>query len=116
MDTTPLEPDRPPADHSPRRISAADADALRIAFEHVFHDDRPDKRPESEDELRLVLRDACVRARQQNVRAEQLLVSIKQIWAALPAPRIQADTTATDSALARVVSLCVDEYYGAADS
>lgn len=58
-------------------------------------------------ELRRALRIACVKARLQRVRAEQLLVDLKSVWMTLP-PML---STRTEARLNQIVSACIDEYY-----
>jgi hypothetical protein len=52
----------------------------------------------------------CERARRDGIRAEHLLVVLKESWRELPEradlPRFEAD-----EALGRVVSACINEYY-----
>ena len=55
------------------------------------------------------LREACDRARKDNLRAEQLLLVLKETWRALPETRrLRLDG---DLMLARIVSACIGEYY-----
>ncbi|MDQ2767562.1 MAG: hypothetical protein M3Y30_10440 [Gemmatimonadota bacterium] len=58
-------------------------------------------------DLRKALRVSCAKARLQRVRAEQLLVDVKQVWKTLPSML----STRTEEHLNRIVSACIDEYY-----
>jgi hypothetical protein len=117
MDATPHDAERTHVDSMPRRLSAHDAHVLRAAFDRAFGSGTAAKQGRvSDDELRLALREACTQAHRQNVPAEQLIISIKQIWADLPAARTWATADAPEDLLGHVVSLCVDEYYGSSDS
>ena len=61
--------------------------------------------------LRESMRRICVLAHARDVRVEQLLVLIKESWFELPEPeRILRDHSG--DVLARVITLCIDEYYG----
>ena len=58
-------------------------------------------------DLRKSLRIACAKARLQRVRAEQLVVDLKQLWMTIP----MVTSTRTEERLHRIVSACIDEYY-----
>lgn len=62
---------------------------------------------EIDADLRKALRVACAKARLQRVRAEQLLVDLKQLWMTLPTTL----SMRTEARLNRIVSACIDEYY-----
>jgi hypothetical protein len=64
-------------------------------------------RAEIDVDLRRALRVACAKARLQRVRAEQLLIDLKQVWVAIPAML----STRTEERLNQIVSACIDEYY-----
>ena len=51
-------------------------------------------------------------ARRHRLRAEQLLILIKEACAALPEARELQATPAGSDILAQVISMAVDEYYG----
>ena len=63
-------------------------------------------------ELRASLRQICADARHAGLRAEQLLVLIKEVWSGLPPGIARAPSVHGDERLNFVVSTCVDEYYG----
>lgn len=60
--------------------------------------------------LRDSMRRVCILAHARDLRPEQLLILVKQAWFELPEPqRILRDHTG--DVLARVITLCIDEYY-----
>ena len=75
--------------------------ASRLAFEGEF--DRLTLR----DELRAV----CAAAKLRGVQAEQVLIAVKEIWAALPTARESAQNTSGNPILSQVVTMTLDEYY-----
>lgn len=88
---------------------------LRSRLESVFQDVRAqnaDAAPEQRRELRAALREVCADAKRAGLRAEQLLVLIKEVWSALPAGISRVQTMRGDERLNYVISTCVDEYYG----
>ena len=64
----------------------------------------------SEDGTRAALRELCDAARGAELRAEQLLILLKEVWRDLPEARLAAydDGRAT---FTRLVTLCIREYY-----
>ncbi len=89
----------------PTDLPAAAADVLRQAL-------RAGAAPQSGDgTLRSALRQLTEQARHRGLRAEQLVVVLKQEWAALPEIRDMPAGRQRSEALARVVSLCIEEYY-----
>ena len=69
--------------------------------------------PISTPQMRRALRLLCEDARRRGVRAEQLVVVIKQAWASLPETRWRPGDDRGAVILERVVSLCIEEYYAA---
>jgi hypothetical protein len=63
-------------------------------------------------ELRAALRQVCTDARHSGLRAEQLLVLIKDVWSGIPAGISRVTSMHGDERLNYVISTCVDEYYG----
>jgi hypothetical protein len=61
--------------------------------------------------LRSELRAVCAEARRLDMRAEQLVVVIKEVWNSIPAARSHARPADAQSLLSRVVSYAVDEYF-----
>ena len=61
--------------------------------------------------LRTSLRQVCTDARRSGLRAEQLLVLIKDVWSGLPAGIARLPSVHGDERLNYVITTCVDEYY-----
>lgn len=101
---------------APRRIGpephldAADIDELRCAIEQSLCEGEVHDHAEGDvdAELRKSLRVACMKARLQRVRAEHLLIDVKQLWARIP----RMLDTRTDQRLSEIITACIDEYYG----
>jgi hypothetical protein len=88
---------------------------LRHSLELVFQDVRlqtADAPPSQLTGLRESLRTVCAEARRSGLRAEQLLVLIKDVWMGLPAGISRVQSVHGDERLRYVISTCVDEYYG----
>jgi hypothetical protein len=60
-----------------------------------------------DDDLRKSLRVACAKARLQRVRAEHLVIDLKQIWTSMPTML----ATRTETRLSEIISACINEYY-----
>ena len=86
-------------------LSPATIDALRSALTAYV------AAPFSGDDVRGALRLVSVEARQKSILPEQLLVSLKDIWYALPAVQRLADPADQMRLLQRVVTICIKEYY-----
>lgn len=63
-------------------------------------------------EVRRMLRDTCSAARARNMSAEHVLILLKEGWRVLPEAPGRRDAEA-QARLARIVTLCIEEYYGA---
>ena len=63
-----------------------------------------------DSDVRALLVRACNEARAQGIRAEQLLVVLKHVWYDLPEIR-HAPRHDGSSVLARVITICIHEYY-----
>lgn len=63
-------------------------------------------------ELRAALQTMASEARDKSIRAEQLLVVLKDVWYALPGVRGTIEQTQQIRLLQRVVTMCIREYYG----
>jgi hypothetical protein len=88
---------------------------LRSSLEMVFQDSQlhnADAPASSHRELRAALRQVCTEARRSGLRAEQLLVMIKEVWSGIPAGISRVKSMHGDERLNYVISTCVDEYYG----
>ena len=69
----------------------------------------------SDEELRAIVHQWCAEARRRNLAPEQFLVVIKSQFARLPAlQRHPGDNPAHTTALNRLVSMCIEEYFRAA--
>jgi hypothetical protein len=87
-------------------LSAATTARLRsVLGQHI---DRPD---DSDPELALVLRQVVTEAKNRHIRAEQLIVSLKQVWDSLPQTRQGIDREAQALAKQRLITLCIRAYY-----
>ena len=67
--------------------------------------------PTDGDELRASLQTMASEARDKSIRAEQLLVVLKDVWYALPGMRGTIEPTEQVRLLQRVVTMCIGEYY-----
>lgn len=89
---------------------------LRTSLEVVFRDthlQNADAPASARRELRAALRRVCVDARRSGIRAEQLLVLIKDVWSGIPAGISRVTALHGDERLNYVITTCVDEYYAA---
>jgi hypothetical protein len=95
-------------------LAADDIAELRAAIERSLCDGemRSSSQSEIDVDLHKALRVACAKARLQRVRAEQLIVDLKQVWMMLPTML----STRTEQRLNRIVSTCIDEYYACEES
>jgi len=82
---------------------AAVRDALRL-----YLADNAEPRPLQQALVRM-----SAEARDKDVRAEHLLVLLKDAWHSLPEVRVMTDTTEQVRLLQRVVTMCIKEYYSA---
>jgi hypothetical protein len=88
---------------------------LRSRIEKSLRDVRAqsaDAAAEQSREIRSALREICADARRSGLRAEQLLVLIKEVWSTMPASISRVQSAHGDDRLNYVISTCVDEYYG----
>ena len=84
-------------------------DLVRHSLRRLLAREWPDI--EANGDLRLALRDACDRARNAGLRAEQLLLVLKEAWYELSERQRLLGVDADSAALARVVTACIEEYY-----
>lgn len=63
-------------------------------------------------ELRAPVRQLCVFAHSEDLRAEQLLVRFKDIWANLPTLAGLPRGRQRNDLMARVATMCIEEFYG----
>jgi hypothetical protein len=108
------------ADESPRDVYPGEGTPgsenrrLRANLQTVFRDARlqyADGPPLERAALRVALRQVCMDARRAGLRAEELLVIIKDVWSGLPAGVSRLPSVHGDERLNYVISTCVDEYY-----
>lgn len=67
----------------------------------------------SPEELRNAVRLVCVHAHSDEIPAEQLLVRFKNVWSSLPQVRSLPLGRQENELMTRVVTLCIEEFYGA---
>jgi hypothetical protein len=91
----------------PRRLDEATLEAVRATL-RAYLTDSSDPGALQRALLRL-----STEAREKDILAEQLLVTLKEVWASLPAVRAMIDTTEQLHLLQRVVTMCIREYYDA---
>jgi hypothetical protein len=63
--------------------------------------------------LRVALVRMSAEARERDMRPEQLLVVLKDLWGALPEVRSMTSASEQVRLLQRVVTMCIKEYYSA---
>jgi hypothetical protein len=90
-------------------LALDDVDELRVAIERSLCEGEIFDSTDFvvDEELRKSLRVACAKARLQRVRAEHVLVDLKQIWLSIPS----MIATRTGDRLSEIVTACIDEYY-----
>jgi hypothetical protein len=93
-----------------RPLPVAAHAALRCALGEQLRRSVYDE-PVSTPRMRRALRLLCEDARRRGVRAEQLVVMIKQAWASLPETRWRPGDDRGPVILERVVRVCIEEYY-----
>jgi hypothetical protein len=114
-----MQPDSPNSQPSEARIGESTIvntnRRLRRSLEIVFQDahlQTADASASAHRELRAALRQVCTDARRSGLRAEQLLVLIKDVWSGIPAGISRVKSMHGDERLNYVISTCVDEFYG----
>lgn len=97
---------------APMPATASMAEALPDLLRHSLRCVLAGEQYEESNEagLRIALREVCERARRDGVRAEHLLIVLKESWRELP-ERAALPRAYADEALGRVVSACINEYY-----
>ena len=93
-------------DSTPGRpeLSASSVEGLRTAFRDYLRDVDAAR-------LQLALRAVALEARQRKMRAEQLLVQLKNIWFELPEISRAPEGEEQSRKLQRMVTLSIREYY-----
>lgn len=89
----------------PSRLDDATVAAVRDALRLYLADDS------DASALQRALLRMSTEAREKDMRAEHLLVLLKDTWNALPEVRAMTDTTEQIRMLQRVVTMCIKEYY-----
>ena len=90
-------------------LHAEDVAELRAAIERSLCEGelQSSSRTDIDRDLRKALRVSCAKARLQRVRAEHVIIDLKQVWMTLPSMLL----THTEERLNRIVTACIDEYY-----
>ena len=86
------------------RIDDASLDAVRLALRAYLHD-------ADASALQASLLVVSAEARARNVLPEHLLVTLKELWNALPEVRAMPDADRQVRLLQRIVTMCIHEYY-----
>ena len=94
---------------TPPRLADETLAAVRTALTRSLEGD-PASVP-LDDALRDALSAMAHEARTQGMRAEQILVALKDLWASLPPVRRAAGRAQQTALLQRAVTLCINEYY-----
>jgi len=89
----------------PSRLDDATVAAVRDALRLYLADDA------NPGPLQQALLRMSHEARDKDMRAEHLLVLLKDTWSSLPEVRGMTDTTEQVRLLQRVVTMCIKEYY-----
>lgn len=77
-----------------------------VLTNHMEHPDVADP------ELSRVLRQVVTEARNRQIKAEQLIVMLKNVWDSLPDARHAIDREAQAQVRQRLITLCIKAYYG----
>ena len=94
----------------PRVLSGAGVVALRSALQAQLRGEWPD------GALRRAIRVMCDEAHRNGLRAEQLLVILKDAWSSLPEVTRLPTGGTRERLLGRIVTMCVEEFYGPQDA
>ncbi len=94
---------------------ALSPDALRAVLRAALQRLENGSAIHSDGQLGDALITLSAEAKRHSLRAEQVLVLLKQAWRELPEARALTDGEARQALLSRVIVLCLDEYYGATD-
>ncbi len=102
----PLSPAMHPARNAPTSpFSTAAVAALRCGLQAQLG-------PLPNGELRHTMRLLCDEARRRGLRAEQVIVLLKEAWASLPEVQALSHNQRSE-ALSPIVTLCINEFYAA---
>jgi len=89
----------------PNRLDDESIAALRLALRNYLSDGT------RAAPLRTALLTVARESRARSILAEQLLVTLKDVWSALPEVRAMHDSREQTALLQRVVTMCIKEYY-----
>lgn len=89
-------------------LSSATVARLRTVL--AAHMEHPD---DADPELARVLRQIVTEARNRHIRAEHLIVILKNVWEGLPDARFAIDREAQMHVRQRLITLCIKSYYAA---
>lgn len=87
------------------RLEADTLDALRAVMQRAM------RRGDHGQELQDVLTRTAAEARTKNIHAEQLLVTMKELWFSLPDVRGAGDSHRQTELLQELISRCITQYY-----
>jgi len=90
---------------TPPRLAEETLAAVRDALTRALQGE------DAGDALRDALRAMAHEARDRGLRAEQILVILKELWGALPPVRSAPGRGEQGTLLQRAVTLCINEYY-----
>ena len=65
----------------------------------------------TEDELERVVTEVSRHARESGMKAEELIVTCKEVWRALPADVIVSERSTRSKKLERMVQICIEGYF-----
>ena len=88
-----------------QRLEAPTVEALRSVMQRAV------RKGDHGQELQDVLARAANEARDKEIRAEQLLVMMKDLWYSLPELRSAEDTDRQTELLQELISRCITQYY-----
>ena len=97
--------DSTPPPESTASLPAEALDAMRRAM--VAYTERPGESAG----LRTALRAVAVEAQRRHIRAEQLIIALKQVWHAVPEVQQASTQQEQDRLLDRLITACIEEYY-----
>lgn len=66
-------------------------------------------------DLRDAVRVLCSEIHRDGLRAEQLIVTVKQTWQSLPEVQRIPPGAPRNDVLARIITLCIEEFYAGGD-
>jgi Asp-tRNA(Asn)/Glu-tRNA(Gln) amidotransferase A subunit family amidase len=89
----------------PARLDDETVAGLRVALARYIGDGDDSR------ELREALRRAAEEARAKGMRAEQLLIALKDVWHSLPALARLSRRDEQQRLLQRLITHCLDQYY-----